>query len=101
MQNEEQRIQTQVDAEMKFQSDSGILNQCVVYSGDLSKEQINQLRANPVENRVIPQGEPSLSELLEENKRLKDSIEKYKQMVTQILFIMKNRSERNGETQTV
>ena len=53
------------------------------------------------ELRVMPQGEPSLSELLEENKRLKDSIEKYKQMVTQILFIMKNQSERNSETQTV
>lgn len=53
------------------------------------------------ELRVIPQDEPSLSELLEENKKLKDSIEKYRQIITQILFILKTQSERNGETQTV
>jgi hypothetical protein len=48
MQNGEQRIKAQVDAEMKFQTDSNLLNGCIIYSGELTQEQINQLKANPV-----------------------------------------------------
>jgi hypothetical protein len=39
MENGEQRIQRQVNAEMKFQND------VIIYSGDLTQEQIKQLKS--------------------------------------------------------